>query len=184
MVQLGVFTSPNCILSISYYTMNNKFRILVGGLSVAACTFMGSKFLTQERASSELAKKREVHRTFMKESPLNQSLKWGKKERKLKGLPPNRYYEQIQLLTMNPATGKMEDGSLVQLREQLLQERTQRRSPGDDGNAWVERGPNNVGGRTRVILFDPNDSSNNTVYAGGVSGGLWKNSNISNANSQ
>ena len=37
---------------------------------------------------------------------------------------------------------------------------------------------------TRVILFDPNDAANNTVYAGGVSGGLWKNTNISNANSQ
>ena len=39
------------------------------------------------------------------------------------------------------------------------------------------------GGRTRVVLFDPNDSSQETVYAGGVSGGLWKNTAISNPNS-
>lgn len=30
-------------------------------------------------------------------------------------------------------------------------------------------------------MFDPNDTSNNTVYAGGVSGGLWKNTNISSS---
>ncbi|MBT8261020.1 MAG: hypothetical protein KJN82_06880, partial [Bacteroidia bacterium] len=32
-------------------------------------------------------------------------------------------------------------------------------------------------------MFDPNDSTNETVFAGGVSGGLWKNQNISNPNS-
>ena len=32
-------------------------------------------------------------------------------------------------------------------------------------------------------MYDPNDASNNTVYAGGVSGGLWKNTNITNSNS-
>ena len=32
-------------------------------------------------------------------------------------------------------------------------------------------------------MFDPNDSTNETVFAGGVSGGLFKNTNISNPNS-
>lgn len=39
---------------------------------------------------------------------------------------------------------------------------------------WEERGPNNFGGRTRAFIFDPADPSGNTVWAGGVSGGLWK----------
>ena len=90
---------------------------------------------------------------------------------------------------MNPTTGKMEDGSLTKLREQLLQARalrqsSQRSNPGEEMNSWIERGPNNIGGRTRVVLFDPNDPSNNRVYAGGVSGGLWKNVDISNADSK
>ncbi|MCY4672487.1 MAG: T9SS type A sorting domain-containing protein [Bacteroidetes bacterium] len=38
---------------------------------------------------------------------------------------------------------------------------------------WVERGPGNVGGRTRALLVDPNDPQN-TWWAGSVSGGLWK----------
>ncbi|MCF8371428.1 MAG: T9SS type A sorting domain-containing protein [Bacteroidales bacterium] len=37
---------------------------------------------------------------------------------------------------------------------------------------WVELGPDNVGGRTRAILYDMNN--HNIVYAGGVSGGLWR----------
>ena len=38
---------------------------------------------------------------------------------------------------------------------------------------WKERGPNNVGGRTRAIMFDPNDPTKHKLWAGGVSGGLW-----------
>jgi photosystem II stability/assembly factor-like uncharacterized protein len=39
---------------------------------------------------------------------------------------------------------------------------------------WEELGPDNVGGRTRAILIDKRDPSHNTIYAGGVSGGMWK----------
>jgi len=38
---------------------------------------------------------------------------------------------------------------------------------------WEERGPDNVGGRTRAIMFDPNDPTNSKVWAGSTSGGLW-----------
>lgn len=49
---------------------------------------------------------------------------------------------------------------------------------------WSERGPNDVGGRTRALIWDPNDAANNykKVWAGGASGGLWYNSDITNAN--
>lgn len=43
---------------------------------------------------------------------------------------------------------------------------------------WEERGPNNVGGRTRAILVDGSDNSNNTVWAAGVAGGIWKTTNF------
>ncbi len=46
--------------------------------------------------------------------------------------------------------------------------------------SWQERGPNNIGGRVRAIMFDLNDASNNTVFAGSVSGGLWKTTNFKN----
>jgi len=43
---------------------------------------------------------------------------------------------------------------------------------------WEERGPTNVGGRTRAIMWDPNDPLHLKFWAGGVSGGLWYTNNI------
>ena len=42
------------------------------------------------------------------------------------------------------------------------------------GLQWQELGPDNVGGRTRAILIDKRDPTRSTIYAGGVSGGMWK----------
>ncbi len=50
------------------------------------------------------------------------------------------------------------------------------------GVNWTERGPNNVGGRTRAIMIDPNDGTNKTIWAAGVAGGLWKTTDITKAN--
>tara|TARA_X000001036_G_scaffold270869_1_gene251505 strand:+ start:281 stop:2890 length:2610 start_codon:yes stop_codon:yes gene_type:complete len=38
--------------------------------------------------------------------------------------------------------------------------------------------PSNMGGRTRAIMFDPNDLNNKKVWAAGVTGGLWHNEDI------
>ena len=39
---------------------------------------------------------------------------------------------------------------------------------------FVERGPGNVAGRTRSLIVDPDDATNNTWFAGSASGGIWK----------
>ncbi|MBN1117015.1 MAG: T9SS type A sorting domain-containing protein [Bacteroidales bacterium] len=39
---------------------------------------------------------------------------------------------------------------------------------------WIQRGPGNVGGRTRTVIIDPDDNTGNTWFAGSVSGGIWK----------
>jgi hypothetical protein len=44
--------------------------------------------------------------------------------------------------------------------------------------SWTERGPLDVGGRTRALMIDPNDPAGQTVWAGAVSGGLWKTTHI------
>ncbi len=48
-----------------------------------------------------------------------------------------------------------------------------------DNVEWTERGPDNIAGRTRALMFDPNDPNHQKVWAGGVTGGLWYNDNIS-----
>ncbi len=49
----------------------------------------------------------------------------------------------------------------------------------DNDPVWLERGPTNVGGRTRALMVDPNDPTGETVWAGSVSGGLWRTRGIS-----
>jgi photosystem II stability/assembly factor-like uncharacterized protein len=39
---------------------------------------------------------------------------------------------------------------------------------------WIERGPGNVGGRTRGLMVDPYDETHKTWFAGSVAGGIWK----------
>jgi photosystem II stability/assembly factor-like uncharacterized protein len=41
-----------------------------------------------------------------------------------------------------------------------------------DNMVWVERGPGNIGGRSRAIVLHPNDT--NIWWVGAVGGGIWK----------
>ena len=49
------------------------------------------------------------------------------------------------------------------------------------GITWAERGPTNIGGRTRAIWFDLNDGTFKKVWAAGVGGGLWVTADITAA---
>ena len=39
-------------------------------------------------------------------------------------------------------------------------------------DAWTPLGPGNIGGRTRIVRYHPNNP--NTIFAAGVSGGIWR----------
>lgn len=57
--------------------------------------------------------------------------------------------------------------------------REQNRGGGGLANAiWRERGPNNVGGRTRALMIDEKDPNRNRIWIGGVSGGVWRTEDI------
>lgn len=47
----------------------------------------------------------------------------------------------------------------------------------NDPLPWIERGPGNVGGRTRGIWVDPDDSTHRTWFVGSAGGGVWKTEN-------
>ncbi|MEM9917375.1 MAG: T9SS type A sorting domain-containing protein [Bacteroidota bacterium] len=78
--------------------------------------------------------------------------------------------------TRDPALNEVPRERLIRARQVADAKRINLR--GIDGIKWEERGPNNVAGRTRAILFDANDPTGSTVFAGGVGGGLWKTTNI------
>ncbi|KAB8151516.1 T9SS type A sorting domain-containing protein [Kordia sp. TARA_039_SRF] len=174
-----------------------KRKLKIGAVVMGLLVFgiVGYVFLNSsvekvdEKVSS--AELRENHANFLKNSPYKETQKLSRKERKAKGLPPNAYNEQVWELTMNPSLGRPTPELLPQIEREIEQFPLQGRAPGDAAdNNWVERGPNNIGGRTRALMFDPNDINNanpaddyTRVFAGGASGGLWVNDDITDANS-
>ena len=152
---------------------------------VSAVCIVSTFYNKKNKKQISLNEIKTLHKQNLDKNPYKETLKLSKKERKAHGLPPNKYNEEQWILTMNPELGRPTPIKVAQLQKELLQkENNYSRTPGDAAdNKWVNRGPNNVGGRTRALMFDPNDATDNTVFAGGVSGGLWKNTNISSASS-
>jgi hypothetical protein len=133
---------------------------------------------------------RAKHASFLENSPYKETQKLSRTERKALGLPPNAYNEQLWELNMDPSTGRPMPERLQVIQQELITQRALTRGAGgENANPWVDRGPNNQGGRTRGIMFDPNDINNTNpeddytrVFAGGVTGGLWVNEDITDAN--
>ena len=155
--------------------MLKKFILL---LAVAAMFFTSC---STDKNRTKIVELRKKHAQFLANSPFRNTKILTKAERKKLGIPPNKYLERQWELTMNPETGRPTPEKLLALQKQL---KTNPKSvPGQISNAWIERGPGNVGGRTKAVLFDPNDPTHKRVFAGGVSGGLWVNNDITNPNS-
>ncbi len=84
---------------------------------------------------------------------------------------PDLAWEQDYLRTLDPQLGYVPYQRKLKALEKVSKQIK-------DKNAianirWQERGPNNVAGRVRAILFDPTDPEHKKVWAGGIQGGLW-----------
>jgi PKD repeat protein len=107
----------------------------------------------------------------------------------LKAIPkqdrPDLAWEQNFLMTLDPALGYPPVERLLPVYKKVQEYKKMKAGiPGDGiNNSWVERGPNNVAGRVRALMFDPNDATSKKVWAGSVSGGLWYNNDITDPNS-
>ncbi|MEQ9405177.1 MAG: choice-of-anchor J domain-containing protein [Cyclobacteriaceae bacterium] len=151
--------------------MKNRLKV---ACILATVTVIGAFFFfpTNSRSSYE---------TFLKNHPymnreFDEVASMKKQDR------PDLAWELDYLLTMDPATGQPERTRLLETYKKVREQNESRiSSPGDNSSPWVERGPTNVGGRTRAVVFDPNTT--NKVWAGGVGGGLWYNNDITDANS-
>ena len=86
--------------------------------------------------------------------------------------------------TKDPNTNSVPVQRLVQakaFKEQKLASLTNNRTTtAVPAINWAERGPSNVGGRSRVIWYDLNDAGNGykKVWGGSVGGGLWYTNDI------
>lgn len=100
---------------------------------------------------------------------------------------PDLAWEQDFLTTLDPSTGKPEKSRLfptLDVIDQMKSALTPAVPGSSTTSAWAERGPNNVAGRTRALVWDPNDATGKKVWAGGVTGGLWYNNDITSTSSQ
>lgn len=84
------------------------------------------------------------------------------------------FYRQV-----NPNTGR------ISARDKELEREESKNVPlADDGSIsrvsapnYVNRGPGNLGGRTRSLVYDKSDPTGNTILAGAISGGVFRTTN-------
>lgn len=97
---------------------------------------------------------------------------------------PDMFYEFDKLKRLDPATGEVPADGLVKAWKNVQKQFGETSMARTNYSLqWIERGPSTIGGRTRAIMWDPNDQTNKAVFAGGVGGGLWYNTDITNSNS-
>jgi hypothetical protein len=85
---------------------------------------------------------------------------------------------QDYFMTVDPATGTVPRERLYQAyvgTKNLMRQKIS----GSTLN-WTNY-PSDMGGRTRAIMYDPNDPQHHKVWAGGVTGGLWYNPDITDS---
>jgi hypothetical protein len=86
--------------------------------------------------------------------------------------------------TKDPHTNSVPVQRLIQAKmfkdQKLSQLNNNRLATAVPGINWIERGPANVGGRSRVVWYDLNDAGNGykKVWAGSIGGGLWYTNDI------
>lgn len=79
--------------------------------------------------------------------------------------------EFARLAIVNQTTGAIDSRDVLMAREEVKRMLGQARNSRSLGLDWIFMGPDNIGGRSRAILFDKNNP--NRALAGGVTGGLW-----------
>ena len=154
--------------------------LIITSLLFVTCLFI---FKSQ---NSKYDFEKKMHLENLSKSPFAKTKKLSKQERKKLELPPNAYNDELWELTMDPVLGRPRTENLfkVQEEQELLRSIRKEGVPGESPEmAWVQKGPNNISGRTKGVLWDPNDNLNQRVFAGGVSGGLFVNDEIGNPSS-
>lgn len=155
---------------------SRSITVRVAALIVLAAICIGTVLIVDPARSLNSAQKlaevrKDAWAELLREHPYKKEAVHAEEEDQDRRDRPDLASHQNALMTMDPSTGQVPVERLMAAHatvDQLLQ----LRAP-IPGVSWEERGPNNVGGRTRALLFDPNDPTNKKVWAGGVYGGLW-----------
>lgn len=109
----------------------------------------------------------------------NEELSMEEKEEAEEMFAADAYREWLNSMRANPKTGKVEMADILAAREEMHAYFAARQS-GERGGSllnleWENFGPNNVGGRTRAMLVDRNNTDR--IYVTGASGGIYYSNN-------
>jgi hypothetical protein len=84
--------------------------------------------------------------------------------------------DHICKIRNNQVTGRINPADYLKALQQVKMQEGTRNSQAYNFD-WNLLGPNNLGGRTRAILFDNRDTSGNVMFAGSVTGGIFRSDN-------
>lgn len=83
------------------------------------------------------------------------------------------------IMTVDPKLQRVPAERLIKAFEETRMIRLTRKQKRSTGDLLEWSGyPSEIGGRTRTLMFDPNDPEHKKVWAGAVTGGLWYNNDI------
>lgn len=158
----------------------NRYSISLSILFIAITVFAIKFYYSSENNM------RAKYETFILESAkdFNQKLLSVKTEHKAADQPDMAAFQEF-ITTVDPNLGYVPESRLMKAYKQTHQIMSEQKS---DRNytpiiEWETSG-SNMGGRTRALMFDPNDDDNSKVWAGGVTGGLWYINDITSPISQ
>lgn len=156
---------------------NKKKTYTLIFVSIAA----GFAFISFEYLKNRNYPSKEIYSYQLELQDKYEDLSYGEIEKLPKQDRPDLAALQHFQMTQDPQLGFPPIERKVAAYEKLLKNFKNNSGKTASSNIqWIERGPNNVGGRTRALMFDPNDATDKKVWAGGISGGLWINQDITN----
>jgi len=119
-------------------------------------------------------------RTLYEQFLLNEALKFdAQPSEKNNADHPEMASLQNYFMTLDPDLKRVPTERILEAYHYTIEQEEKNRNSSKGVMDWTEVGAN-MGGRTRALMFDPNDPFEKKVWAGSVTGGLWYNNDIYN----
>jgi len=151
--------------------MKNKTHLIIIAVAIVASIAVLRYFTNSNKADSRLI--RNAYETFLNQEFATMPDQIPDSIAKIpKADRPDLAAFHDYIATVDPKTKTVPKHRLIKAIEQM--EALRQRG---NGLEWQEMS-SNIGGRTRMLMWDPNDSEHKKLWAGAVTGGLWCNEDI------
>ncbi len=160
--------------------LNLPFKKLMCTVVVILCSTFFSIAVSQQLKSTHDPNANKGHQLYKQNKIYDNNAKSGSEKvpRPVGDKASDRFEYEFNMLK-NPYTGEIPE-SILRLETEFsknieISTESKTKSAKKGYSYWKNRGPFNVGGRTRALAIDRYNE--NIIFAGGVSGGLWRSGN-------